>query len=252
MFKLNLEGMKADTPVRIGAGSAVFQVSFDGATQMCQLAAYLMMPAGVQFYFQQMVAPTRGRKQSVIKRSQFGIGTGVALCHKTFVQFLIADKVIFQMSLRRGWFACNHSTIDFAEIALFYQLVHAAEGFAGLGKEHYPAHRAVDTMYYTAEDVPRLVVALLDVFFQQVSQAGVACLVGLNNLTCQFVQSDKMVVFVQYLPPNRHHAARLGLRGWVLCRGFRHNGTDGRDGVAHSVLHVDVDEEVLGDEDVDT
>ena len=48
-------GMQADAAVGIAARRAVLQVSFDGHAFRRQLAAYLVVPAGVQVYFEQGV-----------------------------------------------------------------------------------------------------------------------------------------------------------------------------------------------------
>ena len=50
VFKGKKIGVKADAPVRIGAGIPIFEVAFDGAAYVCQLAPYLVMASGVQLY----------------------------------------------------------------------------------------------------------------------------------------------------------------------------------------------------------
>ncbi len=52
----NLPGVQADAAVGIAAGSAVFEVAFDGAADVGELAANLMVPAGQQFHLHQVVA----------------------------------------------------------------------------------------------------------------------------------------------------------------------------------------------------
>ena len=55
MNEAYVPGVKANAAVRIGTGRPVFEVTFDRAAQMAQLAAYLMVTAGEQLHFQKMV-----------------------------------------------------------------------------------------------------------------------------------------------------------------------------------------------------
>ena len=43
MYEIDGVGLQADSAVGIAAGSAVFEVSLDDHSRMCQLAAYLVM-----------------------------------------------------------------------------------------------------------------------------------------------------------------------------------------------------------------
>ena len=55
MHQHRFPGVQAYAAVGIGAGSAVFQVAFDWAAHVSQLAGYLVMAACEKFYLQQVV-----------------------------------------------------------------------------------------------------------------------------------------------------------------------------------------------------
>ena len=55
MLKGDFVGMQADRGIRVGTRVAVFQVTFDWAADVRQLATNLMMSAGKQFYFKKIV-----------------------------------------------------------------------------------------------------------------------------------------------------------------------------------------------------
>ena len=85
------------------------------------------------------------------------------------------------------------------ELARLHEGVHAGKRLAGLGKDHYAAHWAVQSVDYTAENVAGLVVALLEIDFYLVTERGVACFVALHYLSRPFVEGYEVVVLIDYL-----------------------------------------------------
>ena len=71
MIEADTAGVQADAAVGIAAWIAVFQIAANGATDVRQLTAYLMMTAREQLHLKQMVA-REAAKQLVAKDSLLG------------------------------------------------------------------------------------------------------------------------------------------------------------------------------------
>ena len=67
-----MAGEETDPAVRIGTLGSVFKVSFDGTAHVGELAANLVMTAGVQFDFQQVIT-LRGLNQGVFETGFFAV-----------------------------------------------------------------------------------------------------------------------------------------------------------------------------------
>lgn len=65
-------GVEGDAAVGIGAGIAVFEVTLDGATHVGQLAAYLVVAAGVELNLEEVVAAGGGGEETVVEDGELG------------------------------------------------------------------------------------------------------------------------------------------------------------------------------------
>ena len=61
MDKLNASGVQTYTAIFIGSGSAVFNITLDGAADFGKLTPYLMMAAGFQINFQEEIIVRFGK-----------------------------------------------------------------------------------------------------------------------------------------------------------------------------------------------
>ena len=199
MVKHNLISMERDAAIGVGAWGSILEISFDGAAHVGKLAPDLVMTTRVELNFEQMIAALGGGKKCIIQRGKLCLGVRGVGSDEAFVKLGIAEKIILQMARRTGGCLRYNSTIDLAKIALFDELIHAAECLAGFSKEDHPADGTVQSMNNTAENVAGLGITLLDVGLKKVGKAEVAGLVGLDNLSRQLVEGYQVVVFVQYL-----------------------------------------------------
>jgi hypothetical protein len=123
---------------------------------------------------------------------------------EALVGFLNSDEVVFEVAFVGRRVVFDHGQVGFVKIAAFYQFVHSGEGFAGFGKDDYPADRTVESMDDATKDITRLLVALFEEGFDFFYQRLVACFVGLYDLTGQLVESYQVVVLVYDLFSDSH------------------------------------------------
>lgn len=209
MVEGNLAGMKRDVAVVVAPRKSIFEVALDGTTQMCQLATYLVMTTCVEHYLQQMVAAIAHSEGAVVKDGQLAVGIGF-VGHKALVQSRHAVDIILEMAflLRRG--VLHNRPVAFLEIAtLLNHHVQPSQSLAGFGEDHSTAHRAVQPMDDTAEDVAHLVVTHTQESTNLVRHTDIARLVALGDLATLLVEHQQVVVFVYDLVAYGHCCERL-------------------------------------------
>jgi hypothetical protein len=86
--------------------------------------------------------------------------------------------------------------IDFVGLSFFKLLIHSAQRFGGSGKKNHPTGGSIQPMNYTQKYSSRLVVFFFDVGFDFIDQGFISRLITLNQITGDFVDRDKMIVFV--------------------------------------------------------
>ncbi|CDF22225.1 unknown [Prevotella sp. CAG:617] len=154
--------MQADAAVGVAARRPVFQVPLNGASHGRQLAAYLMMTPREQLDLKQIITVALRNKPV----GQFGqlaarhlLPVGVAL-----VLPLVARKPVLQPSFQSRRRLTHNGPISlFNLMSLAEQGIHALQGFAGTGKNHASAHRAVEPVRNAQKHGARLGVTFLDV-----------------------------------------------------------------------------------------
>ena len=196
--------MEADTAVGIGAWSTVFQVSPDGCLGSGQLAAYLVVPAGVEVYFEQSVAFGAGYLV-VVEYGAFAAGH-FAEMGIGFVLPFVAGEVVYELhGVARAGAGCGlrgegyDGVIGLSYLSVPEEFAHPRQGFAGAGKYYNAADGAVEPVDYAEEYLAGLGVFFLDVAFYGVAQGAVAGLVALYDFACGLVHDNQVVVLVEYV-----------------------------------------------------
>ena len=195
MFERDEAGVEGDGAVVVAARSAIFEVALDGASDVGQLAANLMMTACMEVDIEEVVATVGDGNFSVFEARQLGVGSCGAE-DIAFISFLILDKPVLEGTdrLRRG--VLHDCPVVFLELAGAHLLHHAAESLGGFSEEDNTRDRTVETVDDATIDLARFMVAFLDELLHEISQTGVASLVTLCNLAREFVDSQQVVVLV--------------------------------------------------------
>ena len=186
--------LQADATVGVAALGSVLEVALDGAANGGELAADLMLAAGDEVHFEQMVAVGAGQ-QSVVEHSfhrslarmQAGVG---------FVVLFHAGEPVGECGavVRRP--VLDDGPVGFVDLTAAEELVHASEPLAGACQHHQPAGGPVDAVREAAEHVAGLVVFFFYPLPDDVHQGHVACAVALHELADGLVDDDDVIVFV--------------------------------------------------------
>ena len=203
MLKADCVCVESDATIGVAARCTIFEVALDRTSDVGQLAADLMVPAGMQIYVEQVVSAIADSNCMIFEAGQFGIGAPGG-DYIAFVAFLDLDEPILKHVGFLGRGVADNGPVVLLEIAGAHLLNHTTQCFGGFRKQHNPTYRTVEAMDDTAVDLAGLVVADLDVLFDEVGQAGVACLVALRYLARQFVDGQQVVVLVEYLVGDGH------------------------------------------------
>ncbi len=190
-----LVGVEADAGVGVGAGSAVFEVPFDGTSYATQLAANLVVAARKQFYLNEMIIVSTA-EPAVIQPGQFGPRT--LRGYVRLVLGLVLDEPVLQMPFRRLGLGAAKRPVGFVDAAFAQQRPEPAEGLAGLGEDADSADRPVEPVRNSQEDLPWLGVALRYEGLVGVREAFVTGLVALDYLSAALADCQQMVVFIKY------------------------------------------------------
>lgn len=205
-------GMERDAAVGIAARCTVLEVAFDRTADVCQLATYLVVAAGMQVNLQKGVAPVADTDNTIVERRKLS-PTSTLRHNATLVVHLILYEPVLQSSYRLCGRILDDSPVTLAKVTLLDHLCHAAQRLGSLGEQDNAADWTVEPMYDTTEDIARLAVALFDIGLHKVSKRHVAGLVALRNLAWELVERQQVVVFVEYLVS---YQGVRGYRLWVM------------------------------------
>ena len=196
MKELDLSSLEVNGSIWVGARKAVFYITFYGAVHGGQLHAYLVMPAGVRVHFQQVIV-IRAAQQFII---ELGARSALHLALECLrhVLRLIFYKIVHEISFRGGRPVLHHRPICFLDIFGAEHFIEPCKRFACARKQHDPAHRPVDAMHCSEEYLSRLLIFFLDVLLYELAQRGIACLVALHDIGRPLIDSDDVIVFVNY------------------------------------------------------
>ena len=218
-----MPGQEAYAAVRVGAFGSVLEIPFDGAAHVGQLAADLVVPAGVQFHFQQEIAVC-GLDEGV-----FEAGLLAVFSHIGFVLGFVSDQVVREGVAVFGRAVGGEGPVGFVDFPFPEHLVKAFQGFGGFGKQDYAAHGPVQPVGDSHEYLPGLPVPLGDEGLEGLAQGFVSRLVSLHNLSRPLVENQQVVVFQQdsffYVPVffraqvsvYAHNAAKLAFFPGMEC-----------------------------------
>jgi hypothetical protein len=76
MLERDAACVEGDGAVVVAAGSTIFEVAFDGATDVGQLATNLVVTAGVEVDIEEVIAAIGDGHLAVFEACQLGVGTG--------------------------------------------------------------------------------------------------------------------------------------------------------------------------------
>ena len=215
MFKLDMAGKQRDTAVWIAATGTVFKIAFDGASDGGELTANLMMTSRQKLHFQQVIAVgtayltiaqrgslrllhlmmmgirlilllVAGKPMLNLNEWRMNHGTGASLLNSMNLRFPVS------LSLHDG-------PIGFVDLSLGKHLVQTGKGFAGTGKDNESADRTVKAMHNAEENLPWLVVLLLDILLDCFRKRFITSLVALHDFTTPLGDDNHMVIFINYL-----------------------------------------------------
>lgn len=206
MDEFSAAGVQADAAVFVGAVEAIFQVALDGAADLRQLTAYLMMTTCLEMDFEQKIAVGMGN-HTVVQFCSFGVGM-LFVVRIALVLLFIPDEPVHQII-----FLFRRTILDDGPIGLLHftvakHVVEPCQRLAGLGKQHDAANRTIQTMRHADKDVPGFAILLLDPFLQHFRERLVARLVALDDLTARLVDGNDVIVFVDnfhdymFMPPS--------------------------------------------------
>lgn len=196
MYEADLARMEADAAIPVGTRGSVFQVTFDDASHSCQLTSDLVVSAGQQLDFQQMISVGMA-EELVDELCQFGIfpGTGI-LADEALVHLLIADEVVIQFCFWNFRSFADQCVIGLVDFAFSEEGSHPFQGLGGLGKNNDAADRAVKAVRYTQIYFSWLVVPLGDESLVGIRDGRISGLVSLGDLAYFLVDDQQMVVFI--------------------------------------------------------
>ena len=195
MYEDGPVGMQADAAVRVGTWCTVFEVALDGAAHVGQLAAYLVVPACEQLHFEQGVA-FGTLHETVAQPGQLG-ALGALAHYVALILLFVARQPVFQQALLVPRFAAAQGQVDLVHGAFPEHGCHALQGLGCLGKDHYSAHRTVESVGNAQEHIAGLAVALLDEGLEILGEGSVAGTVALDYLSRLFIENQKVIVFVE-------------------------------------------------------
>mgnify|MGYP003547153566 CR=1 FL=1 len=160
-----------------------------------QLAPYLVVPSGVQMYFQEVVPVARGNEfviqDGLLRPRHFAV---VGACR---VVLLLSGEPVRQRAFGHLRTVLHYRPIGLAYLVVFGKhLVQAWQGLACLGKKHHARYGPVQTMHHSQIYVAGFVVLLLQPVLYNIREGSVSGLVALDYLPCLFVYDYQMVVFV--------------------------------------------------------
>ncbi len=188
-------GVERDASVGVGAGSAVLEVALDGAADVGELAADLVMTAGEEFHLDQMIA--FGAFQVVVPELRLLGFAARSLGDEGLVQLFIPGHPVGQERLGRFGPGAAQCPIGFVDFSLPEHRIQAFQGLGGLGQDHDAAHRAVQAVGNPHEHLAGFFVPLCDEGLQRLTDRLVARLVALDDFARALVENEQMVVLVE-------------------------------------------------------
>ena len=188
-------GVEGDAAVGVGARGAVFEVALDGAADRGKLTADLMMTAGQQLDFDQVV--TVRVTQHLVAQDSMLAAVSLVVVRVAFVLFFIAIEPVLQLALRRLGPRAGKRPVELVDLAVAEHGVETLQTFRRLRKDGDAAHRPVEPVRNPHENMTGLRVTLRDERLQRLAQRLVARLVPLDNLRHPLVKYQQVIVFIQ-------------------------------------------------------
>ena len=186
-------GVEGYAAVTIRSGCSIFQVAFDWTPDSRQLAAYLMVTAGKEFNFDQVVTVSIAKQPVAQLRDLRTVLLSVEC--ETLVQLLVARNPMDQFAFRRIWPGTAESPVDFMDFSVTEHGVESFQALGRLGENCHSAYGTVQAVRNAYKDMTGLRIPLRYERLQRLAQRFVAGLVALDNLPHPFVKDKEVVVF---------------------------------------------------------
>ena len=188
-------GMEGDAAVGVGPGRTVLEIALDGAADVCELAADLVMPSGHEFHLDEMVA-LRAFQVHVSELRLLGFMSR-PFCDEGFVQFLVAGHPVGKEGRCGFGLAAAESPVGLVDVSVPEHRIQAFQGFGGLCEEDESAYRTVQAVGDAHEYLSRLPVPQGDERLERFAQRFVAGLVALDDFARPLVEDEQVVVLVE-------------------------------------------------------
>ena len=188
-------GVERNAAVRVGTGRSVLEVAFDGAADVGELAADLVMAAGKQLNLDEMI--TLGAFQIAVFEFRFLGFAARSLGDEGLVQLFVPGHPVGQECLGRLGPGAAQCPVGLVDLALPEHRIQAFQGLGGLGQDDDAAHRAVQAVGNSHEHLAGLGIPLRDESLQRFAHRFVARLVSLDDLARPLVENEQVVVLIK-------------------------------------------------------
>ena len=155
-----------------------------------------MMSSGMKMHFKQKII-LRMTYELIIQNRLFGTFHFFIVCIRLVLLFIF-NHIMYQCT----FFGCrsilNYSPISFLNLTVPEHIVQAAESLTGLGKNHKPTYRSIQSVSYTYKHITGFIILLFQILFNSLRKRCVSSLITLNNFRGGFIYYYYMIVFVNY------------------------------------------------------
>ena len=184
--------VERDAAVGVGARRTVLEVALDGAADVGELTTDLVVAAGEEFDFHQVV-PLGALQVRVLEFRFLRLSPG-ALGDKGFVKLLVAGHPVCEKGRFRRRLAAAQRPIGLMDLPRTEHRIQPLQGLGRLGEKDKPAHGTVKAVRDAHEHLAGLAVPLGDEGLERLAHGLITRLVTLDNLTCPFVENEQVVV----------------------------------------------------------
>ena len=211
MDELHPACVEGDGTVGVAAPCPVLEVAPDGAANISQLAAYLVVATGLQRDLEEAVALARAY-DPVVQLCPLGARHLAVVCVRLVLP-LVAHEPVDERALGLLWLAGDDCPVRLVYAAFGEHLVEPGQRLARTRKKDCAAYGAVEPVNNTKEDVAGLGIRFLDVLLYCLAERSVAGLVALDYLPALLRDDDDVVVFVEDV----HGCVGATMCVWLTC-----------------------------------
>ena len=97
------------------------------------------------------------------------------------------------------WGLLHNGVVHLLHLVVVKEPIHPGERLRGFGKDHHSAYWPIETVNDAEENIPRLLVLLLEVLLHLFGQRDIASTIALSDLPCSFANNNQVVILVKHL-----------------------------------------------------